>query len=61
MLKVFALMSITLAPAVGGALLYHLIRTRAAKPARAALAVGQIPMTRRARRPMAVRREVAHG
>jgi hypothetical protein len=58
-LKAFLMMSITLAPAAGGALLYHLIRTRAAKPARAALAVGQIPVTRR-RRAMATRREVAH-
>jgi hypothetical protein len=57
-LKVFLMMSITLAPAAGGALLYHLIRTRAAKPARAALAVGQIPLTRRTRRPMAIRRGV---
>lgn len=56
MLKVIALMSISLAPAVGGAMLYHLVRTRATSPARAALAVGQIPMTRRNRRPMAVRR-----
>jgi hypothetical protein len=60
MLKVIALMSISLAPAVGGALMYHLVRTRAKSPARAALAVGQIPLTRRPRRAMAVRREVAH-
>lgn len=58
MLKVIVLMSISLAPAVGGALLYHLVRTRATKPAHAALAVGQIPMTRRGRRAMATRREV---
>jgi hypothetical protein len=57
-LKVITLMSISLAPAVGGAIMYHLLRTRAHKPAHAALAVGQIPVTRRGRRAMAVRRGV---
>ena len=60
MLKVLLLMSISLGPTAGGALLYHLIRTRAHKPAHTALAVGQIPVARRGRRAMAVRREVAH-
>lgn len=60
MLNVLLLMSISLAPTAGGALLYHLIRTRAHKPAHTALAVGQIPVSRRGRRAMAVRREVAH-
>ena len=60
MVEVMLIMSITLAPTAGGALLYHLIRTRAHKPARTALAVGQIPVSRRGRRAMAVRRVVAH-
>lgn len=58
MLKVLLLMSISLAPTVGGALLYHLIRTRAHKPTHTALAVGQIPVARRGPRAMAIRRGV---
>ncbi|KAF1719782.1 hypothetical protein [Pseudoxanthomonas wuyuanensis] len=60
MLDLVALLALSAAPAAGGALVYHLVTTRAQKPAQAALAVGQIPMTVRRRRAMAVRREVAH-
>ncbi len=58
MLEFALLTAFCLAPAAGGALLYHLVRTRAPKPIFGALAVGQIPMTRRGRRAMAVRKGV---
>ena len=50
-----ALALICLAPAVGGALLYHLWLTRPRATRYIGLAVGQTPTTRR-RRAMAVRR-----
>jgi hypothetical protein len=49
------------APAAGGALLYHLIRTRPHRVRQRGMAVGQIPMPLPRRRGMAVRREVVHG
>lgn len=50
----------SIAPAVGGALLYRLWSTRPRRATHAGLAVGQIPVALRRRR-MAVRREVTHG
>lgn len=58
MFDAIVLMLLSLVPAAGGALLYHLVRTRARKPVHTALAVGQIPMKRRGRRVMAVHRAV---
>ncbi|RPE74653.1 hypothetical protein [Vulcaniibacterium tengchongense] len=51
---------LSIAPAVGGALLYRLWSTRPRRATHAGLAVGQIPVALRRRR-MAVRREVTHG
>lgn len=48
---------LSLAPAAGGALLYHLWRTRRPRATHAGLSVGQIPVLRR-RRAMAVRQAV---
>lgn len=61
MLDLAALLAFLLAPAIGGALIYHLVHTRPHRPALAALAVGQTPLTARHKRRMAVRREVPHG
>lgn len=55
------LLLISLAPAAGGALLYRLWTSRAPRRRRTGLAVGQVPVSLRRRRAMAVRREVAHG
>lgn len=52
---------LSLAPAVGGALLHRLWIHRAPRAGHVGLAVGQIPVVLRRRRAMAVRREVAHG
>jgi hypothetical protein len=55
------LLILLVAPAVGGALLHHLIRTRPHRVRQRGMAVGQIPMPLPRRRGMAVRREVVHG
>lgn len=57
MLDALALIALSLAPAAGGALAWHLVGTRRRQPLLAALAVGQVPVTRRRARRMAVRRE----
>lgn len=51
---------LSIAPAVGGALLYRLWIHRSPRAAHVGLAVGQIPVALRRRRVMAVRREVTH-
>jgi len=51
------LAALLLAPAAGGALLYHLWITRPPRALHAGLAVGEVPLVRRGRRVMAVHRE----
>ncbi|MCD8455862.1 hypothetical protein LPH50_07850 [Xylella taiwanensis] len=55
------LLILLIGPAAGGALLYRLWNTRPPCITHTGLAVGQIPVNRRRRRAMAVRREVSHG
>lgn len=50
-----------IAPAAGGALLHRQWITRTPRVSHVGLAVGQIPVTLRRCRAMAVRRKVAHG
>lgn len=50
-----------IAPAAGGALLHRQWISRAPRASHVGLAVGQVPVSLRRRRVMAVRREVANG
>lgn len=56
MLELAALIALSAAPAAGGALVYRLLTNRDYRPTHMALAVGQIPVSWRSRRTMAVRR-----
>lgn len=60
MLELIELFALALLPAAGGALATRLWATRAPRAGHVGLAVGQIPVTLRRGRAMAVRREVAH-
>ncbi|UOF17642.1 hypothetical protein IEQ11_07245 [Lysobacter capsici] len=58
MLELIALLMLLIAPAAGGALAARLWSSRAPRAGHVGLAVGQIPVTLRRRRVMAVRRGV---
>ena len=60
-LEFISLLIMVLGPAAGGALLYRQWSLRSPRAVHGSMTVGQIPLTLRGRRAMAVRCELRHG